>query len=276
MKGGGWEGGGESDAINRGLLEFLQNNGKNGVVIDGVVAWIDVQTDGVAEAIWMSQAEAKYSDEEVNDAKKALWDAAGKNIGDSFPKRIGKSKRGSDIDDIHKALMKLKCSNALPLILASSRMVARGPVSHGIPVDASNDDVVSRVSSLEDSMTAFMKQQNEQIKNLTNVVGSLGQSGSKPSTLHLRRQTLRVADLTENVDSPFKRKRVAEDEELGVHPTVSNEVPSNAAGMQDKPHQPPVILERVIQPSGAHQSCSGLQRLVEMTMKTCWLLMYAW
>ena len=89
MKGGGWEGGGESDAINRGLLEFLQNNGKNGVVIDGVVAWIDVQTDGVAEAIWMSQAEAKYSDEEVNDAKKAPWDAEGKNIGDSFQKRIG-------------------------------------------------------------------------------------------------------------------------------------------------------------------------------------------
>ena len=54
------------------------------------------------------------------------------------------------------------------------------------------------------------------------------------------------------MDSPSKRKCVDEDEELGVHPTGSNEVPSNAAGMQDKPHQPPVILETVIQPSGAH------------------------
>ena len=65
MKGGGWEGGGDSDAIDRGLLEFLKDNGKNGVVIDGVVSWIKIQMEGAADGIWKSQAEAKYSDKEV-------------------------------------------------------------------------------------------------------------------------------------------------------------------------------------------------------------------
>ena len=123
MKGGGWEGGGDSDAIDRGLLEFLKDNGKNGVVIDGVVSWIEMQMEVAADGIWKAQAEAKYSDDEVMAGKKALWDAAMKNIGDTQPRRQGKSKRWSDIDDIHKALIKLKCVNALPLILASSRML---------------------------------------------------------------------------------------------------------------------------------------------------------
>ena len=42
MTGGGWKGGGETDAIDRGLLEFVQEHGKNGVVIDGIIAWIDI------------------------------------------------------------------------------------------------------------------------------------------------------------------------------------------------------------------------------------------
>ena len=65
MKGGGWEGGGDSDAIDRGLLEFLKDNGKNGVVIDGVVSWIEIQMEGAADGIWKAQAEAKYNDDEV-------------------------------------------------------------------------------------------------------------------------------------------------------------------------------------------------------------------
>ena len=221
MKGGGWEGGGDSDAIDRGLLEFLKDNGKHGVVIDGVVSWIEVQMEVGAENIWKAQAEAKYSDEEVMDGKKALWDAAQKNIGETQPRRQGKSKRWSDIDDIHKALMKLKCANALPLILASSRMVARGPVSHGIPVDANNDDVVSRISALEDSMTSFMRQQNDQIKNLTNTVGLLGM----PKRTHVTKVTT-----SNDLESPGKRKRMEEkDDKSGpatsFHPagTVSEE-----------------------------------------------------
>ena len=53
-------------------------------------------------------------------------------------------------------------------------------------------------------MTSFMRQQNDQIKNLTNTVGLLGQSGFGSK----KTQVLKVATSTENVDSPNKRKRV--------------------------------------------------------------------
>ena len=109
VTGGGWEGGGESDAINRDLLEYLQVKGKNGVVIDGLVSWIDLQQDGVSEEIWMAQAVASFTDDEVNFSKDALWKACEKNIGDTASARQGKNKRKADIDDINKALKKLKC-----------------------------------------------------------------------------------------------------------------------------------------------------------------------
>ena len=65
---------------------------------------------------------------------------------------------------------------------------------------------MSRISSLEDSLTSFMRQHNEQIKNLTNTVGLLGQSGFGSK----KTQVMKVAKSTENTDSPNKRKRMEE------------------------------------------------------------------
>ena len=231
VKGGGWKGGGDSDGVDPGLVEYLNIIGKNGVVIDGVVAWIDVQQDGASDEIWKAQAGDKYTADEIENGKKALWDAAEQNLGETLPKRKGNNKTSSDIEDIHKALLKLKCAHALPLILASSRMVARAPVSRGIPVDADNGDIVNRITALESSMSGFMKQQNEQIKFLTNTVGSLGQSGSGslPNPLLKKVHTSKLIASTENVESPNKRKRPDENEK---HSEVVNDSAIHPSGLQ--------------------------------------------
>ena len=84
IKGGGMAGGGaDSDprAVNTDLLEFIGKQGKNGIVLDGVVTWIEIQQDRSADELWKAQAIAGYTDEEIYDAKVALWNAAGPNIG---------------------------------------------------------------------------------------------------------------------------------------------------------------------------------------------------
>ena len=69
LAGGGWVGAsdtGGGGTIDHGLLEFLGDPagcGKNGIVIDGVVSWINVVHDVIAENVWKEQAESHYDSE---------------------------------------------------------------------------------------------------------------------------------------------------------------------------------------------------------------------
>ena len=140
--GGGWEGSADGDTIDGGLLEFIRNSGRNGIVINGVVTWLSMQMDGVAEEIWFNLAMAKFSDSEVCEAKTALLTACGKNFTETLPTRQGKNKRKSELEDIMKVLRFLRSADVMPLILASGYMMKRVPNSTGIPNNASNGDIV--------------------------------------------------------------------------------------------------------------------------------------
>ena len=156
MKGGGWEidsaGDSDTDAVtwtntNWDLVNFLMEHGKNGIVLNGVVAWIAIVMERGANELWVSQAVAKFSDEEVNDAKANLWKAATKELGD-VQARQGENKKKSDIQDIHKALVLLKGLGKLPLILANSTMIERSPALGGLNEESKVADVVNKVVSL--------------------------------------------------------------------------------------------------------------------------------
>ena len=89
-------------------------------------------------------------------------------------------------------------------------MAAKAPVAKGIPLDANAGDIVTRVSMLESSLSAFMKQLNDQMRNLTSTLGNLGPIPSAS----LRTQTLKHVKVVTNVDSPSKRKRVEDSDEV--------------------------------------------------------------
>ena len=199
VTGGGWEGGGENDAINRDLLEYLQDKGRNGVVIDGLVTWIELEQETVAEVIYMAHAVASFTDEESNEAKAALWKACEKNIGETAPPRQG-------------------------------LMVHKAPVAKGIPLDANAGDIINRVTMLENSLTTFIKQQNEQMTNLTNSIGAIGPA--PPSALNTKAfKHVKVV----NLDSPGKRKRLEENEEaVEVEKDDASKHPSYASVAQLK------------------------------------------
>ena len=168
LKGGGWPGT-SGGSIDHGVLEFFDGGGKNGIVINGLIAWINVVHDGTAENIWKEQAESHYDVSEVTEAKDILWQACGDNIGDK-DRRQGNNKKRSDLEDIHKALKRLKSDHKLPLILGTSEMFAKAPSFGGISEESSNGDVISKVKDLENVIETFMKKQNDQMKELTDII----------------------------------------------------------------------------------------------------------
>ena len=181
-------------------------------MIDGVVSWINVVHDIIADNVWKEQAESHYDVKEITEAKDALWKASGGQAGD-LVQRQGANKKKMEIEDIHKGLRKLKNESRLPLILSTSGMMARAPNLSGISTKSDIGDVVARVKDLEDSMEAFMKKQSDQIKELTEVV-SVNMSTSKP-----RPPVIDLVNANKVPESPrTKRKRIEAENDPFIPP----------------------------------------------------------
>ena len=109
MKGGAWGGGDDVDAF-MDITDFLMSKAKNvGVIINGILTWIDIQQKETAPILWQAQADEHFSEEEIMDAKKALWHACGMKtsiIGPIVNRQVDRKK--VTIVDIGKAMIKLK------------------------------------------------------------------------------------------------------------------------------------------------------------------------
>ena len=78
--GGGAERGGGGGPTLQDLSRHLQESARNGVVINGIILWIDIQMNETAEEIWKNIALQRFTDEELREAKRNLWMAAGSNL----------------------------------------------------------------------------------------------------------------------------------------------------------------------------------------------------
>ena len=153
----------EVGLIDHGFLDFFGDHdgrGRKGIVINGLITWINVVHDGTAENIWKEQADSHYDASEVTEAKDNLWQACGEKIGEK-DRRQGNNKKKSELEDIHKALKKLKSEQKIPIILASSGMFAKAPSFGGIHEESSISDVISKLKDIENVIETFMKKQND-------------------------------------------------------------------------------------------------------------------
>ena len=259
MKGGGWEGGGETDAIDRGLLEFLKEASKNGIVVDGIIAWIDIQQDRSADQLWKARALDRYCDEEVSAAKVALWKASEKNIGYAAPARQGDNKTKADIEDIENALTKLKLANAKPTVLATSKMISRTPNFCGVSGNSDVNDVAQKVKNMENSMNAFMKQNADQMKVLNEAVGLLGKNPNAPINEHVARLVRSNA----GTESPGKRKRTEDDV---IEETVAKENMYASVAARNTVQRPPSHTG-TIGGNGNNGNVNGIRPMTPRTRK---------
>ena len=211
-------GGGGADSLSD-VFGYLRAVGPNGIAINGILVWIDIQQKSTPENVWMAQAESHFADLEIDLARSSLWKAAidkkaiiGNMIVHKTPGKVRKN-----LVDIAKAMMILKEKSMLPLLLTTSNMMKKCPAFHSDKGNTDAIDVMAKVKVLEESMDNFMKQQGEQMRNLTETMVKVCQERPPPAPPAMDN---RVRDLRKNDNvsrsrsaSPNKRARVEDQEE---------------------------------------------------------------
>ena len=201
---------GEEDGLKE-VFDFLKLQSGNGLVINGILAWIDVQQKSTPPNIWLAQAASSFCDDEVEIAKAALWKAASNRldiIGDVVSRR-NPDRIERNLNDIHTAMKALKEANAIPLILCSSSMVRTFPAFHCDKNTSDIGDVLSKVMVVEQSLGNFMKQSNDQMKKLANSIAKISQP--KPAVTPANRDLINLADTPQTLTPGSKRRRTDDD-----------------------------------------------------------------
>ena len=73
--------GGETDNQLTEVFGYLSSNAKNGIAVNGILVWMDVQQETTPSNVWMTQAASMFSGPEVDAARSALWKAVGVSKG---------------------------------------------------------------------------------------------------------------------------------------------------------------------------------------------------
>ena len=247
MNGGAGEGGGapvgaeggEGGPSDGGLIDvfgYLRNVGLNGIAINGILVWIDIQMKSTPENIWMAQAESHFADLEIDLARSSLWKAANdkKEVIGGMVAHKTPGKTHKNLVDIVKAMKALKEKSMLPLLLSTSDMMKKCPAFHCDKEETKAVDIMTKVKVLEESMDNFMKQQGDQMRNLLETVGGIQQ---RPPAMDNRVRVLKKNDsvsVRPRSGSPGKRPRI--DDENEVFEDVGNRnktAPSYAAATEN-------------------------------------------
>lgn len=140
---------------------------------------------------------------------------ANKEIIGEYAAHRGTSKMKNHLEDILKAIRKLNEKKALPLFLGTGDMIKNSPVFNVDIRNSNIGDVLNRVKVLEESMGSFMKDQNDQVKKISEMVGSIGQGSSQERGRSLNSQVQRFVHENKSnsnrFESPGKRKKMADE-----------------------------------------------------------------
>ena len=184
-------------------MRSLQDHGKKGVVLSGLVAWIEVQLDTLGCDVWRPLAERNWLDTEVTAAKEALKEVCGQELLTLVPdfktNRQGANKKSKELEDIQKAIVALHSNNSMPLVIASSGMMGRWPSSWGQPDTPTTQDLMGKVHMLEEVMSNFMEQQKKQMDKVSEELAAV-----RVTSIGSRTPRIQV----DNLETPSKRKRV--------------------------------------------------------------------
>ena len=260
----GASGGGDEDQSFVDFQDYLMLHAKNGVILNGVLTWIDIQQKTTAPLVWRNQANAWFSEPEVMEAKEALWkicenkvDIIGKMVN-----RTSSDKKNVSIGDIGDAMAKLKEKDVLPLMLSSSLMLQRVPCYNTTSKDDTDvTTVATRVKALEDSMNEYMKQQTNQMNNLLNTVKKHSPSTNIGAQMgngagYIQQQRTRMESLS--------KKHKLDDDESEVFPPLQPSghrvsQPIHPSGRSSQPTLPPGPPAGISAPPQANHTQSYAQ-----------------
>ena len=203
------------------VVDEIGKAGNNGVVISGVITWIDAQIETHGSHVWKSLAERCFRDEEVTAAKEALKDAKGAvldNLVTGFKtnRKKGPGKKALELEDIRKAIVALGAAGEMPLVMATSSQMLRCPQSWGVPETATVQDVMGKVIELEKVMSDSLETQREQMAQLK-------QELAVSKKAEVREPSFQNITFPGEAETPSKKRKAADQGVsyagiAGVHP----------------------------------------------------------
>ena len=171
----------------KNVFNFLTENGDNGVLLNKILVWIEIQSSMTVGDLWIQQAKSRFLPEEIMQAKAQFFQCAKDNGNEEIAGKYIAHKKGNNpveqnLKELAQAMKKLCDANRMPLILGSTKMMKSTPA---YSIDDSNlgmCDVMERVKTLESTMGLFMESQNKKFDSLNEMVGTINQGGSSAST----------------------------------------------------------------------------------------------
>ena len=164
----------DGEAVGKGnppeeVSNMLLKYGNNGIVIDGIIAWVMVNKEMTAEGINRQLLERSMGKNEILKSRLALKAAGGSYLEEIYPEI--NTKRTSPewaITDIVTAIRMLSDKDKMPLVLASPDQMRRCPPAGSSP--ASVPEIQNQMKSLENTMEEFMKTSKKQMEDLVQEV----------------------------------------------------------------------------------------------------------
>ena len=233
-------------------FSVMKSLNPNGVVMNKLLAWMEIQKDMIPPNTWKAHLKTLYTDDDIIEAKTVLFESVG---GDST--RIGKFKnhhvKEKHLEDLIDAAGKLWNNNEMPLVVASSKMI-KGMRNYNM-VDADNvnlADAINKIKQVEDTLKACIVENTNQVKNLAEVVGSVGQGPSSHLQQNRAVSNSRISSLitqNQNGETPGKKRKLTESNQMpGIQPLCEREQLYPSLPATDQPMAWNTVTARQHQP----------------------------
>ena len=152
----------------------LKSIALHGVVLDGLLLWLDTQRRTVPESTWKQRTLTHFSKEEITNAKNVLWDISEESILGRNVARKGDSKSVSEIDDICGALKTLSEKQTLPTFIGTSTMVLQSPSNDTSQIknhalELKLDSVEKAIDSHAKSQLEFSRKNHDKVVSKTDI-----------------------------------------------------------------------------------------------------------
>ncbi len=135
--------------------EYLSIHANNGVALNSLLLWVDIQRQLHPENHWKTLAVKGFLDSEITEAKELLWRTSDITIIGKMTKRQGATKKVSEVNDICVALKKLSEKDCVPMFISTSGMVAQTPIFNSRPIRNDSDVTNEKLNNIDESIKSL-------------------------------------------------------------------------------------------------------------------------
>ena len=231
------------------VVKMMEEQGRHGLLISGVISWIEVERHRGAGEVWKEVAKQCFLPKEVSSAKKQLVTVLNgeqivelKKIGVTPTRQETENpnvRKKTEIDDIEKILAYLSTNKVMPLVLATTCQIRMSPKSLGsVNPEATMGDMLTKVQSLEGCMKGFMDSVSRQMETLTEVVTEQRTPPGQAAEVVIDQRRLHTQITKRNGNTPAKKRKLEDGTEVSEIEVVDDKQEKTYADIANKEFNP--------------------------------------